>query len=176
MLKSVVASIGYGSSQLQGAHHSHSPGGHVSHTGFGNGAVCHSLDEGVAPEAARIRHGHVQPGEGGSNTGMLGTPVGDDPALVAKLSLEKAVQSLAVGGSVRVVNPVVRAHDVGGPGMDRLLEGPVVVVNHCWVEDVVTDSPEIHLVNGLVVNVGRDGLDVAFGVSVGFLLVTNEVL
>src|ERR1700730_7501994 len=25
----------------------HSPGGHVSHTGFGNGAVGHSLDEGV---------------------------------------------------------------------------------------------------------------------------------
>ena len=113
------------------------PGSHVSHTRLRNGAVVHSLDEGVAPEVARIRHGHVQPREGGSNTGMLSTPVGDDPTLVAKLGLEKTVQSLAVGRGVRVVNPVVRAHDVGGPGMDRILEGPLAVVSHYWVESIV---------------------------------------
>ena len=101
-----------------------SPGGHISHAGLGYRAIAHSLNKFAAPEAGRRRHSHVQTAKGRSDTGMLGTPVGDDEALEPKLSLEKAVQGLAVGRGVRVVDSIVRAHNIAGTGMNRILEWP----------------------------------------------------
>ena len=45
----------------------------------------------------------------------------------------------------------------------------------------VSKGPEVELVQGLIINVGREGLDVMIfrvhaGIAVQFLLVANEVL
>jgi hypothetical protein len=73
---------------------------------------------------------------------MLREPVGHDEPLKSELSLQQAVQDLAVGARVGVVHAVIRAHDIGGSGMYA-----------------VSKRPEVELMHGLIINVGRDGLD-----------------
>ena len=45
-------------------------------------------------------------------------------ALEAQLRLQQAVQSLAVGAAMRIVDALVRAHDVAGTGVYGILKGP----------------------------------------------------
>lgn len=42
--------------------------------------------------------------------------------------------------------------------------------------DTVDERPEVKLVEGLVVNVRRNGLDAEIGSAIGFLLIANEML
>jgi hypothetical protein len=58
--------------------------------------------------------------------------------LEAQLSLQQAVERLAVLACIGVVQTVIRAHDIGSTGKDSILE-----------------RPQVELVNGLVVDVGR---------------------
>ena len=63
-----------------------------------------------------------------------------------------------------VVQAIIRAHDICSPSMHTVSKGP-----------------EVELVQGLIINVGREGLDVMIfrvyaGIAVQFLLVANEVL
>lgn len=44
--------------------------------------------------------------------------------LEAEFRFEDAVQSFAVGASVRIVYAIVRTHDVATTRMDSILEGP----------------------------------------------------
>jgi len=46
------------------------------------------------------------------------------PYLEAKLDLEQAVKSLAVGTSIRVVYTLIGAHDVARASFDGVLKGP----------------------------------------------------
>jgi hypothetical protein len=48
--------------------------------------------------------------------------------LKAKLSLQKAIQSLAVGTAVRVVDTLVRAHDVSAARSHSVLKRPSEVI------------------------------------------------
>lgn len=48
------------------------------------------------------------------------------PYLVSKLHLEQSVEGLAVGAAVRVVDTLVGAHDVPGPRVHGIHEGPVM--------------------------------------------------
>ena len=67
---------------------------------------------------------HVETGICGRHASMLCAPIRDDEALEAKLRFEKPVQGLAIAASIRVIDTVVGAHDVGAAGVNRVLEGP----------------------------------------------------
>lgn len=45
--------------------------------------------------------------------------------LEAKFRLEKTIQRLAIGASIRIVDPLIRAHDVSATGSYSVLERPV---------------------------------------------------
>lgn len=57
---------------------------------------------------------------------MLGEPIGNNEALETELSFEEPVLRLAVLASMRIVQSVIRAHNVRGACMDAILEGPEV--------------------------------------------------
>jgi len=111
----------------------------------------------IAPRAA-VGHNHVEPPVCALQV-VLGVPVEHDEAVKGELALEDAVHELAVLAAVRVVDAVVGAHDGGDAGADAVHEGPEVV-----------------LVQRLVVEVGRGGLDAEIGAAVRLLLVGDEVL
>lgn len=82
--------------------------------------------------------------------------------------LEQSIEDLGVLASIRAVQPVVRAHEARGLGAGR-----------------VGERPQVELVDGPVVDVGRDGLVAHVGdgavrgkhrVSHDLLLVPDEVL
>jgi hypothetical protein len=57
------------------------PHRHVRYARLRNSAILYGLGELVTPEAAVVGHGHVHASQGGSHTGVLRHPVGDDEAL-----------------------------------------------------------------------------------------------
>ena len=67
---------------------------------------------------------HVEAGICGRHASMLCAPIRDDEALKPKFRFEKPVQGLAIAASIRVIDTVVGAHDVGAAGVNRVLEGP----------------------------------------------------
>ena len=81
---------------------------HVVKPCGGDGAVLDSLREVVTPVAA-VRHHQIQAGIRGCYAGVLCGPVACHEALESELSLEDAIQQLAVLAAVAVVHAVVGA-------------------------------------------------------------------
>jgi hypothetical protein len=96
------------------------------------------------------------------------TPIRHDVSLEAELSLQDAVLGLGVFASVGAVESLVSAHE-----------------RSCTSLHSIGERPEVKLVKGSVVHVGRDGLlhdsvegsiGVVSGVALSFLLVANVML
>jgi hypothetical protein len=83
--------------------------------------------------------------------------------LESEFGLQKTIQSLAVLTAIGVVDAIVRAHDGGTAGQNSILE-----------------RPEVQLVHGLVINVGRDCRDIHAvfhsRVSICLLFIQNVML
>jgi hypothetical protein len=95
---------------------------------------------------------------------MLGIPITHDEAFESQLGLQPSVQRLTVLAPVRVIQPIVRAHDGSGTGAHSICKGP-----------------EINLVNRLVIDVAAAGgnrvvVGVDGRITVQLLLVSDVVL
>ena len=123
---------------------------------------------GGAVVAKTARHVHVKSTLNGRNTAMGRTPITHNVALETKFGLQDSVLGLGVLASIRAVESLVGAHERGGTGLHGVRKGP-----------------EVELVHGPVVNVGRERLlnngvegrvRVVGWVALSLLLVADEML
>ncbi|KAG2001189.1 hypothetical protein GB937_010427 [Aspergillus fischeri] len=96
---------------------------HIVQTILGKQAVLDSQSKGTILPEGRIGHHHVQTSLCTSDPSVLGKPVGDYETLKAQLTLEQAIERLAVLAATAVIDPVVASHDGASTGLDSVLEG-----------------------------------------------------
>lgn len=133
------------------------PCSHVGDPRLLDCVVAHRLGQ-VVPPGATQGHEHIQARVCAVQI-VLRVPVEHDESLVAQFALENAIHEFAVLAAVRVVDPVVGAHDGRGAG-----------------SDAIHKRPEVVLVERLVINIGRNCLHAEIGAAICFLLVGDEVL
>lgn len=90
---------------------------------------------------------------------MLGIPVEENKPFKGELGLENTVQKLAILTAIGIVDAIIRAHDGAGPSSYPVHEGPEVV-----------------LMEGLVVHVGRCCFYTEIWSPVSLLFVRDVVL
>ena len=135
----------------------YAPSCHVTEALLCNSPVSYSLGQ-VLAEAPTERHHHVQTSVGTVQL-VDSVPVEQDESLKLELLFQNSIEHLAVVAAVRSIDALIRAHDRGYTSVDT-----------------VDERPEVKLVEGLVVNVRRNGLDAEIGSAIGFLLIANEML
>ena len=130
---------------------------HVVNTPFGNSAVQYTNSQ-VGTEVRHTvskgnitGHRHVQTSERRFDTAVMRLPVGHNKTLEAKLVLEQLVQEMTVLAGVAVVDLVVGAHDCTYTCTNR-----------------ISKRPQVHLVHGLVIDVGAGSLGDVVPIADGF--------
>src|ERR1700722_20214332 len=98
---------------------------HIINSRGRNRAIRNSSSKTRSPKV-RIRHCHIKTCQSGSNASMLGSPVRNHETLESKLCFQDSVQQLTVCTAVRVVDSLVRAHNIPRTSMEGILEWPQI--------------------------------------------------
>lgn len=101
------------------------PRGHVRYPRLADRPVRNSICQILTPRTTE-RHYHVESSIGALHI-VLGIPVKHDETSKAQLRLEDAIHELVVHASVRIIDPVIGAHDGSHACMHTIHEGPQVI-------------------------------------------------